>query len=130
MQISYSPFIRKHSYLDIGTIHAWLPLDGFMCLEQCNRVELEVKIFDIYRFFVRFFFYGFIVFEQKVQFRVDIFSVTSDLTVRCHRVGLEVKIYFYMRTLRASSGGLFVCLFLLLYVPSQQLWSLRDGQFT
>ena len=24
----------------------------------------------------------------------------------------------------------FVCLFLLLYVPSQQLWSLRDGQFT
>ena len=22
------------------------------------------------------------------------------------------------------------CLFLLLYVPSQQLWSLRDGQFT
>ena len=27
--------------------------------------------------------------------------------------------------------ALFVCLFvLLLYVPSQQLWSLRDGQFT
>ena len=26
--------------------------------------------------------------------------------------------------------SLFVCLFLLLYVPSQQLWSLRDGQFT
>ena len=26
---------------------------------------------------------------------------------------------------------LFACLFvLLLYVPSQQLWSLRDGQFT
>ena len=25
---------------------------------------------------------------------------------------------------------LFVCLFLLFYVPSQQLWSLRDGQFT
>ena len=24
----------------------------------------------------------------------------------------------------------FVCLFLLLYVPCQQLWSLRDGQFT
>ena len=24
----------------------------------------------------------------------------------------------------------FVCLFLMLYVPSQQLWSLRDGQFT
>ena len=27
-------------------------------------------------------------------------------------------------------GDLFVCLFLLLYVPCQQLWSLRDGQFT
>ena len=25
---------------------------------------------------------------------------------------------------------MYVCLFLLLYVPSQQLWSLRDGQFT
>ena len=30
-----------------------------------------------------------------------------------------------------TSVGPFVCLFvLLLYVPSQQLWSLRDGQFT
>ena len=28
-----------------------------------------------------------------------------------------------------SQGG-FVCLVLLLYVPCQQLWSLRDGQFT
>ena len=27
-------------------------------------------------------------------------------------------------------NALFVCLFLLLYVPCQQLWSLRDGQFT
>ena len=27
-------------------------------------------------------------------------------------------------------GCLFVCLFLLLYVPCQQLWSLRDGQLT
>ena len=26
--------------------------------------------------------------------------------------------------------SLFVCLFLLLYVPYQQLWSLRDGQLT
>ena len=66
-------------------------------------------------FFVRFFFYGFIVFEQKVQFRFDIFSVTSDLTIQCHRVGLEVKIYFHMRTLRASSGGIRAsqCIFLI-----------------
>ena len=37
-------------------------------------------------------------------------------------------------SLEANLGGdivcLFVCLFLLLYVPSQQLWSLRDGQLT
>ena len=32
---------------------------------------------------------------------------------------------------RSTSYGVDVCLFvLLLYVPSQQLWSLRDGQFT
>ena len=31
-------------------------------------------------------------------------------------------------TLSFTDIGLFVCL--LLYVPSQQLWSLRDGQFT
>ena len=30
-----------------------------------------------------------------------------------------------------GKSAVFVCLFvLLLYVPSQQLWSLRDGQFT
>ena len=29
-----------------------------------------------------------------------------------------------------SSIPAWFCLFLLLYVPSQQLWSLRDGQFT
>ena len=27
-------------------------------------------------------------------------------------------------------SNLIICLFLLLYVPCQQLWSLRDGQFT
>ena len=32
---------------------------------------------------------------------------------------------------RGDIVRLFVCLFVcLLYVPSQQLWSLRDGQFT
>ena len=31
--------------------------------------------------------------------------------------------------LRFVCTCLFVCLFLLPYVPSQQLWSLRDGQF-
>ena len=29
-----------------------------------------------------------------------------------------------------QSAGTFFCFVLLLYVPSQQLWSLRDGQFT
>ena len=31
------------------------------------------------------------VFEQQVLFRVDICSVTSDLRVKCLRVGLGVK---------------------------------------
>ena len=31
---------------------------------------------------------------------------------------------------RETEFCLFVCLFLLLYVPCQQLWSLRDGQLT
>ena len=32
---------------------------------------------------------------------------------------------------RLGRGDFLFCLFvLLLYVPSQQLWSLRDGQFT
>ena len=30
----------------------------------------------------------------------------------------------------SENGDRILCLFLLLYVPSQQLWSLRDGQFT
>ena len=29
-----------------------------------------------------------------------------------------------------TNFGKMTCWFLLLYVPSQQLWSLRDGQFT
>ena len=34
-------------------------------------------------------------------------------------------------TIDEGLDGVFVCLFvLLLYVPSQQLWSWRDGQFT
>ena len=37
---------------------------------------------------------------------------------------------FLQRVISESVFYLFVCLFLLFYVPSQQLWSLRDGQFT
>ena len=33
-------------------------------------------------------------------------------------------------TFSIAAYPVFVCLFLLLYVPCQQLWSLRDGQFT
>ena len=39
----------------------------------------------------------------------------------------------YIRELAMSpgySGSHVFCLLLLLYVPCQQLWSLRDGQFT
>ena len=44
------------------------------------------------------------------------------------RISQEAK---YLQHLSAQLIILFVCLFvLLLYVPSQQLWSLQDGQFT
>ena len=33
-------------------------------------------------------------------------------------------------TFSIAAYPVFVCLFVLLYVPCQQLWSLRDGQFT
>ena len=36
---------------------------------------------------------------------------------------------YYFR-LMTNSVGRIVVVVLLLYVPSQQLWSLRDGQFT
>ena len=40
-------------------------------------------------------------------------------------------IYFFFFFFGGGGGWVgFVCLFLLLYVPCQQLWSLRDGQFT
>ena len=45
-----------------------------------------------------------------------------------------VRLFIYALWSPAGKGSgsclLFVCLFLLLYVPCQQLSSLRDGQFT
>ena len=43
---------------------------------------------------------------------------------------VRANITVYSIPKKAKDKSLFVCLFLLLYVPCQQLWSLRDGQFT
>ena len=51
-----------------------------------------------------------IMVKKILQFNTEIFSLCKPV----YNVGI-----FY-----------FVCLFLLLYVPCQQLWSLQDGQFT
>ena len=56
-------------------------------------------------------------------------TTTADNIFRC---------IFFLGALRVKSSTLYseasiprsVCFVLLLYVPSQQLWSLRDGQFT
>ena len=41
-----------------------------------------------------------------------------------------IIIYHMMSRLGVKGHAIKLCLFLLLYVPCQQLWSLRDGQFT
>ena len=38
--------------------------------------------------------------------------------------------YYTHACLGKERNNIDICLFLLLYVPCQQLWSLRDGQFT
>ena len=44
---------------------------------------------------------------------------------------LVLFIYFKISEYAKMQFHMIVCLFvLILYVPSQQLWSLRDGQFT
>ena len=73
----------------IGTIHSWLPLDGFRYLDQCPRV----KISDIFRVFFVFFKESF-VFEPQVLFSIDIYS-NSYLKVQCPRVGLGQNLVLY-----------------------------------
>ena len=41
------------------------------------------------------------------------------------KLKLNQKSYYYLQ-----NSAFFVLYVLLLYIPSQQLWSLRDGQFT
>ena len=43
-------------------------------------------------FFCFYFSKGIIQFKQQLLFRIDFLSVTSDCSVQCPRVGLEVKI--------------------------------------
>ena len=53
------------------------------------------------------------------SYRVDMHVIEPYKKVLSHG-GKVSKVYMYV----------LFCLFLLLYVPCQQLWSLRDGQFT
>ena len=46
------------------------------------------------------------------------------------KFGKILSLYFQDIERKPNYDGWNVCLFLLLYVPCQQLWSLRDGQFT
>ena len=66
---------------------------------------LASAAFIKYRFLVCFFGKGF----QSAMPNQD----TTELTIYGHSIQPPL-----------------LCLFLLLYVPCQQLWSLRDGQFT
>ena len=57
-------------------------------------------------------------------------ALTSD---KVSRIGIEsgtYLIFFEVGIRNLVCECIMVCLFLLLYVPCQQLWSLRDGQFT
>ena len=60
-------------------------------------------------------------------------STIAEITVNAKIVTTDkqtkVKGKWYLN-LYASIVIEILCLFLLLYVPCQQLWSLRDGQFT
>ena len=62
------------------------------------------------------------------------FNVSQDTDWRqklesgCHGLGQYSQYFKPDDNYRYTHQSLFVCL--LLYVPSQQLWSLRDGQFT
>ena len=63
---------------------------------------------------------------------LETFRTESEMQLKpvlraCGLVVFEHNVYKYMFYYRPCY---IVCLFLLLYVPCQQLWSLRDGQFT
>ena len=62
------------------------------------------------------------VFHNKLSFMGAGFLILFVLRFANKNNGIEA--------LTGNCSRVFVCLFLLLYVPCQQLWSLRDGQFT
>ena len=56
------------------------------------------------------------------------------LPIQCRHIELMHEGVWFGKNMTKLQNYSYVCLFvlfvLLLYVPSQQLWSLRDGQFT
>ena len=75
---------------------------------------------DIPRFLIRFLEELFLIFNQVLSIRAFGRRVLDIFWAKISYIVNDIK----------SNNVLLVCLFLLLYVPSQQLWSLRDGQFT
>ena len=65
---------------------------------------------------------------QLSSFNENTGLVLNVLKIILKTVEFSYDLGTYIRWLLPDT--LIVCLFLLLYVPSQQLWSLRDGQFT
>ena len=66
----------------------------------------------------------------RICYHIVIMSISLAATSNSDKYCLADKI-FYPALIFTAYRLVFVCLFvLLLYVPSQQLWSLRDGQFT
>ena len=65
--------------------------------------------------------------SAKVQFVLVCLQVSPHISKAVLHAFCCLLILF-----QKTLSGILVCLFvcLLLYVPSQQLWSLRDGQFT
>ena len=98
--------------------HAWL------CQNVCDALT-----FLLDNIFIRF---GTKLYRQVVGI---------PMCTNCAHLVADLFLFCYERDFMMSLSGdkqadvigafCFVCLFVvLLYVPSQQLWSLRDGQFT
>ena len=118
-------------FKDISYLELWWPFCSAernnLCLCHFGRGYPEEQFYN------KYFEFGPVVQEEITFERFLIWSSGS------HPVQWSRTIYaFFVKSsvrnnsVRNNSVNLFcICLFvLLLYVPSQQLWSLRDGQFT
>ena len=71
----------------------------------------------------------YLVFTKQSKFSFYFILFLEDLKFINLLTMLQAELQYICNV--KEDKGVFFCLFvLLLYVPSQQLWSLRDGQFT